>query len=436
MKILITTYGSLGDVQPYIALGTALMNRGHLVAMATSIRFKTFVERYGFDFMPMDDGLLAIIDTDQGKEMVETATNIFGVIRQNRRLAKQIAPMRRDQLYELWEIASTSRPDFILYHPKTSVIPHIAEKLGIGCALVTPIPMFVPTSEYPFIGLPEMKLGGWYNRLSYRIIATLTGLFLGKLIETFRRDVDLPPLTGFDLLKTGDGRDIPVLHIFSNTVLPHPADWPPSAYTTGYCFLDRDREWEPPPELLSFLDGGPPPVYVGFGSMTGRNPAELTRTVVKALELAGVRGIIATGWGGLTSDDLPHSVFPLTNAPHDWLFQRVAAVVHHGGAGTTAAALRAGKPSVVIPFFIDQPFWARRVYSLGAGPKPVPRKHLTTANLTTAILEALADTDIKRTADRIGNSLRREDGVGNTVEVIEKIIEDQPTRHSGDTGRM
>ncbi len=148
--------------------------------------------------------------------------------------------MQVAQLRETWEIAKSVKPDFILYHPKTGAAPHIAEKLGVGCALVTPIPMFVPTSERPFLVLPELKLGGWYNRLSYKIITLMTGIFLGKYIKDFRNDIGLTPLKKFGFLKTGDGKDIPVLHALSKVVLPRPADWPESAYITGYCFLDRE----------------------------------------------------------------------------------------------------------------------------------------------------------------------------------------------------
>lgn len=422
MNILIMTYGTRGDVQPYIALGLGLQRRGHQVSFATSSRFQTFVEQYGLDFSPMDDALLAIIDTDQGKKMIETTTNIFSVIKENIRLSKKLKPLRLAQIYETWEIAQNIAPDCILYHPKSSMVPHIAEKLGVPCILVTPIPMFVPTSEHPFLVLPRLNLGGWYNRLSYTIIAQLTGIFLGKFIKTFRADIGLPALTKFDLLQTGDGKDIPVIHIHSEAVLPRPSDWPDNAYTTGYCFLEDKQNYNPDPQLVEFLAAGPPPLYIGFGSMMVRNPREFTKTIVQAVKLAGTRAIFATGWGGLLGEELPEPIFAIKSVPHDWLFPQVSAVIHHGGAGTTAAGLKFGRPSIIVPFFVDQPFWAHQVHSLGAGPQPIARKKLTATKLAAAIREALGDSDIKRNAQKIGEAIRSENGVDKAIRAVEDLL--------------
>ncbi len=422
MKILITSYGTLGDVQPYVALGKGLKYAGHEVILGTSERFRDFVEGHGLTFEHMDDRLLAIIDTDQGRAMLENTTNIFDVLKQNFKLGKQVKPLQLAQLRETWELVKSVKPDFLLYHPKIGAAPHIAEKLRIGCALVTPIPMLVPTSEWPFPVLPRVKLGGWYNILSYKIIKALSGIFLGKYIRNLRHDIGLKPMAKFNLLKNGDGQDIPVLHIVSEAVLPRPSDWPTSAYMTGYCFLEREQDWKPPSDLLDFLDAGPSPVYVGFGSMAGRNPQQLARTVIEALQRAEVRGIVATGWGGLNPETLPDSILKIENVPHDWLFPRVSAVVHHGGAGTTASGLRAGRPSVIVPFFGDQPFWGYLVHTLGAGTKPIPRKKLNADQLAVAIREAISNPDLQKSAEDIGIKIRQEDGVCNATAVIEKIM--------------
>ena len=158
--------------------------------------------------------------------------------------------------------------------------------------------------------------------------------------------------------------------------------------------------------------------------MAGRDPQQLARTVIEALQRAEVRGIIATGWGGLNPGTLPDSILEIENAPHDWLFPLVSAVVHHGGASTTAAVLRSGKPSVIVPFFGDQPFWGRHVHLLGAGTKPIPRKKLTAARLVAAIKDAISNPDLLIRAEEIGKRIRQEDGIGNAVDVIEKIMKD------------
>lgn len=421
MKILILTYGSRGDVQPYVALGKGLREAGHEVMLGTSERFRVFVESHGLRYGYMNDELLAILDTDQGKALMEKAANVFEIVKRNVTMARQVAPMQRALLRESWEIAKSVQPDLIVFHSKAGGAPHIAEKLGIKCILATPVPMFVPTGEWRFVVFPDWKLGRWYNRSSYRLIHMLTNKVWGKYVRAFRQELGLPPLKKYDFMKTGDGKDIPVLHAHSEAVLPRPADWPDHAHVTGYWFLDEQTHWTPPQALLDFLDAGPPPVYIGFGSMSGRDPDRLAAIVVDALKKAGLRGVIATGWGGLKAADLPDTIFKIEQAPHDWLFYRVAAVVHHGGAGTTAAGLRAGKPSVIIPFFADQPFWGSRVCELGAGPRPIKRKKLNADVLAAAMREATVNQAMIHAAAVIGWKIRHEDGVARAVAYIDAV---------------
>jgi sterol 3beta-glucosyltransferase len=232
----------------------------------------------------------------------------------------------------------------------------------------------------------------------------------------------LPPRGKFaDELRHTDGRPVHALYSYSPHVIPTPADWPPTSVATGYWFLQADSQWKPAPDLMRFLESGTPPVYIGFGSIAGTDPEAKARTVLDALRLSGQRGLIASGWGGLKPADLPTSVFMIDEAPHDWLFPCVSAVVHHGGAGTTAAGLRAGKPTVICPFFGDQPFWGQRVHALGAGPKPIPQKRLTAENLAAAIREALAPAVLSRT-ESLGSQLRAEDGIARTVNIIETAL--------------
>jgi sterol 3beta-glucosyltransferase len=218
------------------------------------------------------------------------------------------------------------------------------------------------------------------------------------------------------------GEPVPVLHGYSEHVLPRPADWPDGALVTGYWFLESDATWQPPDRLRDFLAAGDPPVYVGFGSMAGADPRRLARVVAEATRRAHVRGLLAIGWGGLDAGDLPDSVLAIDEAPHDWLFPRVAAAVHHGGAGTTAAALRAGRPSVICPFIGDQPFWGRRVRALGAGSDPIPQKRLTAENLAAAIREVTTNPAIGRRSRELGERIRGEDGVANAVSALRSAL--------------
>jgi len=204
----------------------------------------------------------------------------------------------------------------------------------------------------------------------------------------------------------------------SEHVIPRPADWPKDAHLTGYWILEPNASWQPSPELVQFLEAGPPPVYIGFGSMAGKEPEAKARIVIEALAKAGQRGIIASGWGGLQASDLPDSIYMIDEAPHHWLFPRVSTVVHHGGAGTTAAGLYAGKPSIICPFIADQPFWGQRVHALGVGPAPIAQGKLTADNLAAAIQTATSDENMRSKAAALGEKLRAEDGVANTVRLV------------------
>jgi sterol 3beta-glucosyltransferase len=213
----------------------------------------------------------------------------------------------------------------------------------------------------------------------------------------------------------------PTLNGYSAYVAPRPADWPPSQYITGFWFLDEETQWQPPDDVRAFIAAWPAPVYVGFGSATGSDAQRLTQMIVDALRQTGQRGIIAQGWAGLHASDLPGSIYQLTSAPHSWLFPRVAGVVHHGGAGTTAAGLRAGVPSFLIPHFADQPYWARRVNELGVGPMPVSRNKLTVQALAHGIEQMVNDNEMRARAAVLGQKIRAEDGVAKAVSLIDQL---------------
>ena len=237
------------------------------------------------------------------------------------------------------------------------------------------------------------------------------------------KTLDLPPGRRFpDLLTRSDGTPVPILYPYSRHVLPVPQDFPPHVHVTGYWFLDHSPHWQPAPELERFLESGTPPVYIGFGSIGARNAEKRTTLVLEALEKSGQRGLLVSGWGGLTASELPPTVFMAESVPHDWLFPRVAAVVHHGGAGTTAAGLRAGKPTIICPFMADQPFWGNLVYQRGAGPKPIPQSRLTANGLAEAITAAARDQPMQRCAADLGAKIRAEDGIAHAVEIIDATI--------------
>jgi len=422
LNILIQTAGSRGDVEPYVALGQGLLRAGHRVTVNTCDRFRDFVAQRGLDYVYLNSGLIDLLDTEVGRGAIEDMGSFFRAIRMVPRLMRESSDIQRSMLAEGWDAARSVDPDLILFNSKMAGA-HYAEKLGVPSVLAMPLPQFVPTSAFPALGFPRLPLGRSYNRLTYRVVHAAADRIGGKFVSAWRRAHGLPPAEGLGLLRRGDGAAVPVLHCYSENVLPRPDDWPDHVYVTGYWFLDRAEAWSPPAGLTDFLDAGPAPVHVGFGSMAGRDPARTTAIVLEAIARTGRRCILVTGWGGLVPEAVPDDVYVIDAVPYDWLLPRVAATVHHGGAGTTAAGLRAGRPTVICPFFGDQPFWGRRVRELGVGPAPIPQKKLSAPSLASAIELACTDAAIGRRAAELGAQIRREDGIGRAVRLLEGLAD-------------
>jgi UDP:flavonoid glycosyltransferase YjiC (YdhE family) len=309
--------------------------------------------------------------------------------------------------------------DLILYPSLGFVGHHIAEHLGIAEALIH----FQPSRATRAFPHPLMRHAFGANRLSFGVVDHLGWQLLRPFVNPWRREVlGLPelPLRG----PMHRVRDVPVLCCFSAAVVPRPADWPPNVHLTGYWFLDEPA-WAPGTDLAEFLVGGPPPVYVGFGSMMPRDPEEMLRVVRSALCRAGLRGVMNGGaWRetGTPANSGDDALLLVEDVPHSWLFPHMAAVVHHGGAGTTAAGLRAGTPTVTCPFFGDQLFWGERVAALGAGPPPLPVGRLDAGTLAARLSAAVGDPVVRRRAALVGRRIRAEDGVGHACAILESLI--------------
>jgi sterol 3beta-glucosyltransferase len=411
MKILILTVGSRGDVQPYIALGTGLRDAGHAVTLATLEVFGPLAAAHRLNFHPLRGEFLELLQTAEGKAAIVGKGNPLALLR-------QVTPMLRRMLDDV--LSASSGAELVIYHPKALGGYSLAEKLGTPGILALPLPLYSPTAAFPSPIIPVANLGPVLNRLSHTAIVKLTSASVRGVMNRWRKEtLGLSPAR--DELRL-HGQPVLRLYGYSEAVLPTPADWDSTSVATGYWFLDRPQGWEPPASLQAFLNAGPPPVYIGFGSMPTQDAARTTRIVLAALERAGQRGVLATGWGGLVTADLPLSVYALTEAPHDWLFPQMAAVVHHGGAGTTAAGLRAGVPTIICPFFGDQPFWGRQVAMLGAGPRPIPQRRLTVETLSAAIRAAVGDPTMRERATALGLVIQAEDGVGQAVARIEGYV--------------
>ncbi|MFG1693944.1 glycosyltransferase [Nonomuraea sp. NPDC049309] len=394
MRPLLITVGSRGDVQPFLALAAGLRAAGHRPLLAAPRRFAPLAAARGVEFAGLDDEMLALRDAVRGQGVRAAIT-----------AARSVKPLLRRLLDD--EAALAAHPaDAVVHHPKALGGPSVAEKLGVPALAGLLLPLYLPTAAFPSPILP-FRLPRGLNRASWGVSSAVEAPYRGTVRRWRAETLGLPGRfrTVSALVEAGG-----VLHAWSQHLLPVPADWPAFARPTGFWTLPEE-EWTPPAPLARFLDGGEPPVYVGFGSSFSGDPEALTRTVLEGVRLAGRRAVLATGWGALRRDAAGDDVLVIEEAPHEWLFPRVAVAVHHGGMGTVAAALRAGVPQVIRPFLGDQPFWAGRLHRLGVAPAPLTGR-LSPARLAAAIEAASA---LAPAARALGERVTAEDGVAAAV---------------------
>jgi sterol 3beta-glucosyltransferase len=418
MRVAIASLGSRGDFQPMAALAVALARRGHEVRLITHRGFAGFDES-GVDFRTVDCDLRAELSTTEGRRLLHSGRNVVAGLRAARAIGRR-------NLHSIWNGVGehTQGVELLVCELTSSAqMEAVAERRSLRCIHVLLQPR-APTGAFPhpFAPPPRLKLPGWANRLHHHLIDQLLWQTMRSVVNVGRRATfGLPPWPFLGPYARFRRAARPALMAYSRHLLPRPADWPAEIEVTGYWFLDRPSDWLPPADLAAFLEAGPAPVYIGFGSMTLADPQSMAALVLSAVAETGCRAVIATGWGGLTPKILPPNVFALEETPHDWLFPRMATIVHQGGAGTTAAALRAGVPSVVVPFMGDQYFWARILAQKGVAPEAVPHAQLSAAALSRAMTLALNGTAMRQHAAALGALIREEDGVERAADRIEVI---------------
>lgn len=412
MRILILTSGTRGDVDPYMALAARLRAEGHGAVVGAPEPFRDEIEAAGAGFEAVGTDMFSLIRTAMGGMTGPTdSVKLLGAMK----------TAVRTSLSEQWQAAKRADPTLIISHPKALGGAHIAERLRVPAVASIPIPFLTPTKVFP-VPFMSRPMPGPINRASYQF-NRFSAVAYGGLVNEFRREVlGLGRVSRFsDYLHTSDGSRLPALYGFSRHVVPVPPDYPANAHVTGYWHRESPG-WVPEDDLGEFLDSGDPTVYIGFGSMGfGKHAVERGRLIVEVVERAGIRAVVAAGWGGLSLRERSTGVFALDEAPHDHLFPRLSAVVHHGGAGTTAAGLRAGRPTQVCPVLGDQAFWGERVASLNAGPRPVPLHRLTAEVLADRLRQLVFDPRYGRHAAAVGARLHQEDGTGNAVRVLEQL---------------
>jgi UDP:flavonoid glycosyltransferase YjiC (YdhE family) len=433
LRIVIPTTGSLGDVQPYLALGLGLQAAGHQVCLATHADFAPLVRGRGLEFFPIAGSSRAWHASEAGQKMLATGANPFAFIRQYARMRQ---PLWNELMAGGWQACHDA--DLVVVATTGFLLGHtLAEKRQVPAVAAHYVPATLNRSlaNCLFPSAPAwLPGGGAYNYLSHVVAAEIFWQMQREAVNRARREVlGMPPYPFFGPPAARLGRG-PGLYGYSPRVVPRPHDWNDNQCVTGYWFLGRPKGWRPAAGLVDFLQSGPPPVVVGFGSMHSRDAQRVTDLVVRALDRCRLRGVLLTGWGGLDDSHQSDRFYVTRAVPHDWLFPRTAAVVHHGGAGTTAAALRAGIPSVVVPFMADQPFWGRQILRLGVGPRPIPYRQLTVPRLAAALKTALGSPAIRRRAAALGRAIRTEDGVASAVEMFHRFLP-APAGWTRDHGR-
>ena len=418
MLITILTTGSRGDTQPYVALGLELKKAGHAVRIVAFENFESFVKSYGLDFYPIKGDVVRVASSINAQEGMK-ADNPLKFLLSFQKLQLLVFDVQKDFFN------ACEGSDVIIYHPGAAIGYFIAQYLKIPSILATPFPM-TATGDFPaLIFYDTVRLGRSFNLITHKIFENIMWFASSSPIKQFwKQKFGKIPENFSSPFRKQNSRNLPTVISCSKYVFPRPADWPENVYYYGYWFLDEENGWEPPADLVVFLQKGTPPVYIGFGSVGDPKLAvQTTQLAIEALTRCGQRGVLATGWSGMAHiDNLPNDIFILENAPHAWLFPRMAAVVHHGGAGTTAAGLRAGVPGIIIPSGNDQFAWGRRIYELGVGAKPIPRKQLSAEKLSEAIKFALTE-EIKNAAKNLGAKIQAENGAEATAKMIDQYLE-------------
>lgn len=426
MNITILVYGSLGDVQPYAALGAGLKSFGYDVTVAADPSFKPLIDGFGLSFAPVAGNPVDVVNCADARVALDSGANLLRRARAYKAFTRNFSEHVGTNLDESWEACRGS--DVFVFALNSFAGYHVAERLNVPSFGISIAP-YTRTRTMPSIHFADWpSLGEGPNMLTHLLTERL--FFLppasGAINEWRKKTLDLPPLSSRGHLRTlAEHSKIPILYSYSPTLFPAPVDWPPWIHVTGYWFPEASAEWTPPKPLVDFLEAGSVPVYIGFGSMAQTEwirPETRVGTIIGALDHARQRGIVSFGPNVPSDIALPDHVFRVESVPHDWLFRRVSMTVHHGGSGTTSQSLRAGVPMQITPFMWDQPFWGRRVMAAGLGPQAIPYNKLDATSLGDAIRGVLANSSMQAAARSAGERVRRENGVERAVRIVETYL--------------
>jgi sterol 3beta-glucosyltransferase len=411
MNIAIVCIDTRGGVQPYLGLAVGLQNAGHSVRFIAPANYEKFVTARGVAFKGLSGDLMGAIHHQGSNGRGTDKGFLQGHLLMIRTVSAQIIQWTAE-VYDACQGVDAILSGFGGMLAAESV----AEKLGIPL-LQAHVQPLTPTSS--FRGL--IKPIGLPNRLSHRLGRQAFWQPLRMAINKARRSVlGIGKSRFFGMAGRTSDSTTPLLYGYSPSLLPKPIEWPANVHVTGYWFLKEESTWQPPVELVRFLKSGEKPVLIGFGSMASSDAASTDELLSAAIRLSGQRSILVSGWSKPERTDLTDRIFRIDSVPYGWLMPRVSAVVHHGGAGTTGAALAAGVPSIIVPHTADQPFWGDIIASRTLGICPIPRKRLSAERLAGAIRTVVEDDRYRQNTEHIASKMAEEDGVRTAVQILEK----------------
>lgn len=405
MRFSILCIGTYGDVAPYVALGAQLKQEGHDVTIGAHEKARTLCERFSLDFHPIGGDLSVETSPQESKNLFEAKglkklVSLFKLMR----LFHRVLDIHLKDCLEI-----TQGANVLIYHPAAFAGPHLAEYFNIPAIRMSLQPE-LPTSQHPscLIRMPTC-LGRIGNAIGHFISQQALWQVFRRKINRWRSDVLNLPNSPF--WKPTHYSNIRDLVAFSPSLIERPTDWHPSTEMVGFCRLQEADQWTPSEELREFLSAGEPPLYVGFGSLTEAFPSSVVATIIDVIKIKKIRAMIPKHFEGLHELDLPSHILPIDYVPHDWLFPKVCAVVHHGGVGTLSAGLHAGKPTWVIPCIVDQFFFGEQIFKWGVGPQPLAKAHFNRNSFEKGLDQLLQQASYREEALKFQQSLSQENGV-------------------------
>jgi sterol 3beta-glucosyltransferase len=413
-QITLLTYGTRGDIEPFLALAVALARAGYRPLLAGPRPFQTLAAGHDVPFVGLegDPAAVSAALTDRA------GLNPLAMLRF---MSASLYPLAEAVLQEA-ERACLDSDAIVHSFLMTYAGHHLASARRVPDVSAQFFPVFSPTAAYPAPVFPDWPLGPAYRRLSHRVVTSAFRLGSEFLYRRLRRSTPgLPALHRWSLDRQGR-IEIPLLLAYSPRLVPPPAELAATARVTGYWLAPEKPGWRPDAVLSSFLDKGPRPVFIGFGSMSSSKHAQRLRACLDVVEDLGMRAVIAEGPGWSLQDRLPDSICLVRDVPHQWLFPQMSAVVHHGGAGTTGSAARAGVPQVIVPFSADQGFWGRRAAWAGVAPPPIPLRRLSASTFRQALECAMHSASMQARAGALGDEIRCENGTAAAIELIRQVV--------------